>query len=210
MAILVVTVLHCPGNSVSRKCGWLVVGQNTELLSEYLDRLPRISRIIIATHTVHTDKPDKIYPHSIIILLLWRASCKNIFSGADDERKYCAGDTLCCCQLPDSHPSSSNILIKDLFSSSRCIERKYEDCVLFRSPTHQIQIYNQYGQFVRKFGANILQHPRGVCVDNKGRIIVVECKVVITPQKFMTCPPVLCHSLISALKLFNGLYHQSE
>ena len=47
----------------------------------------------------------------------------------------------------------------------------------FRSPTHQIQIYNQYGQFVRKFGANILQHPRGVCVDNKGRIIVVECKV---------------------------------
>ena len=48
---------------------------------------------------------------------------------------------------------------------------------LFRSPTHQIQIYNQYGQFVRKFGANILQHPRGVCVDNKGRIVVVECKV---------------------------------
>lgn len=47
-----------------------------------------------------------------------------------------------------------------------------------RSPTHQIQIYNQYGQFVRKFGANILQHPRGVTVDNKGRVIVVECKVM--------------------------------
>ncbi|GFY37314.1 brain tumor protein [Trichonephila inaurata madagascariensis] len=47
-----------------------------------------------------------------------------------------------------------------------------------RSPTHQIQIYNQYGQFVRKFGANILQHPRGVTVDNKGRIIVAECKVM--------------------------------
>jgi tripartite motif-containing protein 2/3 len=47
-----------------------------------------------------------------------------------------------------------------------------------RSPTHQIQIYNQYGQFLRKFGANILQHPRGVCVDNQGRIIVVECKVM--------------------------------
>ncbi|UYV79631.1 brat [Cordylochernes scorpioides] len=47
-----------------------------------------------------------------------------------------------------------------------------------RSPTHQIQIYNQYGQFVRKFGANVLQHPRGVTVDNKGRIIVVECKVM--------------------------------
>lgn len=47
-----------------------------------------------------------------------------------------------------------------------------------RSPTHQIQIYNQYGQFIRKFGANILQHPRGVCVDSKNRIIVVECKVM--------------------------------
>ena len=47
-----------------------------------------------------------------------------------------------------------------------------------RSPTHQIQVYNQYGHFLRKFGANILQHPRGVCVDNKGRIIVVECKVM--------------------------------
>lgn len=47
-----------------------------------------------------------------------------------------------------------------------------------RSPTHQIQIYNQYGQFLRKFGANILQHPRGVCVDRQGRIIVIECKVM--------------------------------
>lgn len=47
-----------------------------------------------------------------------------------------------------------------------------------RSPTHQVQIYNQYGQFVRKFGANILQHPRGVTVDNRGRIIIVECKVM--------------------------------
>lgn len=47
-----------------------------------------------------------------------------------------------------------------------------------RSPTHQIQLYNQYGQFVRKFGANILQHPRGVTVDNKGRIVIVECKVM--------------------------------
>ena len=47
-----------------------------------------------------------------------------------------------------------------------------------RSPTHQVQIFNQYGQFIRKFGANILQHPRGVTVDSKGRIIIVECKVM--------------------------------
>ena len=47
-----------------------------------------------------------------------------------------------------------------------------------RSPTHQVQIFNQYGQFIRKFGANILQHPRGLTVDSKGRIIIVECKVM--------------------------------
>jgi tripartite motif-containing protein 2/3 len=47
-----------------------------------------------------------------------------------------------------------------------------------RSPTHQIQIYNKYGVFLRKFGAAILQHPRGVYVDYKGRIVVVECKVM--------------------------------
>ena len=46
-----------------------------------------------------------------------------------------------------------------------------------RSPTHQVQIFNQYGQFVRKFGANVLQHPRGVTVDHLGRIVIVECKV---------------------------------
>ena len=48
-----------------------------------------------------------------------------------------------------------------------------------RSPTHQVQIFNQYGQFVRKFGANVLQHPRGVTVDHLGRIVIVECKVRI-------------------------------
>merc|ERR1719508_550983 len=47
-----------------------------------------------------------------------------------------------------------------------------------RSPTHQVQIYTKYGQFIRKFGATVLQHPRGVCVDSMGRVIVVECKVM--------------------------------
>ena len=72
----VVTVLHCPGNSVSRKCGWLVVGLNTELLSEYLDRLPRISRSVIAAHRQTWQN----------ILLL--ASWKNIFS-SDRKRVLC-------------------------------------------------------------------------------------------------------------------------
>uniref|UniRef100_A0A914P6N1 Uncharacterized protein n=1 Tax=Panagrolaimus davidi TaxID=227884 RepID=A0A914P6N1_9BILA len=31
---------------------------------------------------------------------------------------------------------------------------------------------------MRKFGVNILQHPRGVCVDSQGRIIVVEFQVM--------------------------------
>merc|ERR1719430_1596986 len=32
--------------------------------------------------------------------------------------------------------------------------------------------------FMRKFGADVLQHPRGVAVDPWGRIVVVECKVM--------------------------------
>merc|ERR1719315_279113 len=47
-----------------------------------------------------------------------------------------------------------------------------------RSPTHQVQIFTKFGHFIRKFGADILQHPRGVTTDCWGRIIVVECKVM--------------------------------
>jgi len=66
-----------------------------------------------------------------------------------------------------------------LYPNRVAVFRQSGDIVVTeRSPTHQIQIYNQYGQFIRKFGANVLQHPRGVCVDNLGRIIVVECKVM--------------------------------
>ncbi|XP_064484626.1 B-box type zinc finger protein ncl-1-like [Ornithodoros turicata] len=47
-----------------------------------------------------------------------------------------------------------------------------------RSPTHQVQVFNQYGHFLRKFGSSVLEHPRAVTVDSKRRIIVVECKVM--------------------------------
>lgn len=47
-----------------------------------------------------------------------------------------------------------------------------------RSPTHQVQIFTNKGEFVLKFGSNMLQHPRGLTVDCKGRILVVECKVM--------------------------------
>lgn len=66
-----------------------------------------------------------------------------------------------------------------LYPNRVAVVRSSGDIVVTeRSPTHQIQIYNQYGQFVRKFGAVILQHPRGVAVDPKGRVVVVECKVM--------------------------------
>ena len=51
-------------------------------------------------------------------------------------------------------------------------------CVITeRCPNHQIQVFDSYGRFIRKFGASVLQYPRGVCVDHKGRIIIVESKV---------------------------------
>ncbi|CDW55397.1 B box type zinc finger protein ncl 1 [Trichuris trichiura] len=66
-----------------------------------------------------------------------------------------------------------------LYPNRVAVNRVSGDIVVTeRSPTHQIQVYNQYGQFLRKFGANILQHPRGVTVDYKGRVVVVECKVM--------------------------------
>ena len=46
-----------------------------------------------------------------------------------------------------------------------------------RAPTHQVQVFDAQGNFLRKFGTSLLQHPRGVCVDSDGNIIVVECKV---------------------------------
>lgn len=66
-----------------------------------------------------------------------------------------------------------------LYPNRVAVHRATGDVIVTeRSPTHQIQVYNQYGQFLRKFGATILQHPRGVTVDSKGRIVVVECKVM--------------------------------
>ena len=73
------TIWWCTGESVSRKYSrlvWLVGWQNTELLSEYLDRLPRISRSVIAAHRQTWQN----------ILLL--ASWKNIFS-SDRKRVLC-------------------------------------------------------------------------------------------------------------------------
>jgi len=47
-----------------------------------------------------------------------------------------------------------------------------------RSPTHQVQVFDRCGNFKRRFGSRVLQHPRGVAVDMHGRIVVVECRVM--------------------------------
>ena len=47
-----------------------------------------------------------------------------------------------------------------------------------RSPTHQVQVFDRCGNFLRRFGGRVLQHPRGVAVDMHGRIVVVECRVM--------------------------------
>ncbi|CAA9996035.1 unnamed protein product [Nesidiocoris tenuis] len=66
------------------------------------------------------------------------------------------------------------------FPNRVAVDQTYNDIIVTeRYPTCQIQIYNQYGMFIRKFGTEILSHPRGITVDNKGRIILVECKVML-------------------------------
>uniref|UniRef100_A0AC35G8E1 Brain tumor protein n=1 Tax=Panagrolaimus sp. PS1159 TaxID=55785 RepID=A0AC35G8E1_9BILA len=47
-----------------------------------------------------------------------------------------------------------------------------------RTPVHQVQVYSSSGRFIRRFGQNLIQFPRGVTVDKNGNIIVVECKVM--------------------------------
>ncbi len=52
-----------------------------------------------------------------------------------------------------------------------------------RSPRPMIQIFDRNGQFIRRFG-NDLESPRAICIDQQGRIIVIESKIMkgITKQ----------------------------
>jgi tripartite motif-containing protein 2/3 len=58
------------------------------------------------------------------------------------------------------------------------VPRSGDIVVTERSPTHQIRVYRRSGQLVRKFGSEVLEHPRAVTVDKEDNIIVVECKVM--------------------------------
>ena len=46
-----------------------------------------------------------------------------------------------------------------------------------RSPRPMIQIFDRHGQFIRRFG-NDLESPRAICIDQQGRIIVIESKIM--------------------------------
>uniref|UniRef100_A0AC35FGG2 Brain tumor protein n=1 Tax=Panagrolaimus sp. PS1159 TaxID=55785 RepID=A0AC35FGG2_9BILA len=88
-----------------------------------------------------------------------------------------------------------------LYPNRVAINPKNGDFVITeRSPTHQVQIFNRFGSFIRKFGTTVLQHPRGVCVDSEGQIIVVECKlmrVCIFSELF------ICDNRDHCIKVFN-------
>ena len=40
-----------------------------------------------------------------------------------------------------------------------------------------IQVFDRNGQFIRRFG-NDLESPRAICIDQQGRIIVIESKIM--------------------------------
>ncbi|CAF2466674.1 unnamed protein product [Rotaria sp. Silwood2] len=46
-----------------------------------------------------------------------------------------------------------------------------------RSPRPMIQIFDRNGQFISRFG-NDLESPRAICIDQQGRIIVIESKIM--------------------------------
>jgi len=50
--------------------------------------------------------------------------------------------------------------------------------VIERKPAHEIKIFNKIGEFLCRFGSGILISPRGVCIDRKSRIVILESKVM--------------------------------
>lgn len=50
--------------------------------------------------------------------------------------------------------------------------------IIERKPAHEIKIFNSRGEFIRRFGSGLLKSPRGVCIDRKSRIVILESKVM--------------------------------
>ncbi|GFR89517.1 B-box type zinc finger protein ncl-1 [Elysia marginata] len=74
-----------------------------------------------------------------------------------------------------------------------------------RPPSHDIQIFTKDGNFIRCFGGNILQHPRGVTVDEEGIIIVVECKVMKVVMFTQEGSFIVSHSVSKELEFPNDV-----
>jgi sugar lactone lactonase YvrE len=47
-----------------------------------------------------------------------------------------------------------------------------------RAPTRRVQVFDRTGHFITAFGEELLQHPRGIALDDFDNIIVIECKVM--------------------------------
>jgi len=50
--------------------------------------------------------------------------------------------------------------------------------IIERKPAHEIKIFSPEGDFIRRFGSGLLKSPRGVCIDRKSRIIILESKIM--------------------------------
>lgn len=50
--------------------------------------------------------------------------------------------------------------------------------IIERKPAHEIKLFDKNGEFIRRFGSGLLKSPRGVCIDAKSRIVVLESKVM--------------------------------
>jgi hypothetical protein len=69
-----------------------------------------------------------------------------------------------------------------------------------RSPRPMIQIFDRNGQFIRRFG-NDLESPRAICIDQQGRIIVIESKIMKGKDSYMISQVIFCLDLLSDIKL---------
>ena len=47
-----------------------------------------------------------------------------------------------------------------------------------RAPQCLVQVFDQNGTFIRRFGSGDLRHPRGLCIDPEGHVLVLECQVM--------------------------------
>ena len=74
-----------------------------------------------------------------------------------------------------------------------------------RPPSHDVQIFSIEGEFIRCFGGSVLQHPRGVTVDENGVIIVVECKVMKLTMFDHDGTQLASHSLAKDLEFPNDV-----